>query len=164
MGWSDPTGTCFEYRHRRAWWTYSWCNKESVEQTRSPRVGKPPIERYHIGNYQEDRSLHKFHQFYESNVTECRPEGQHNFIRRTGDVFLKCCDSDPQSTKMRRKADRKTGATFIDAVLETKPCHYVFYVCSKLVRGREHGSPNGRPQGQSQCRGRASSRGTQRRL
>jgi hypothetical protein len=133
-------GSCFEYRLRRAWWTYSWCNKETLEQTRSPRVGKPPIERYHIGNYQPDRSLHKFHQFYESNVTECLPEGQEKLLRRTGDVFLKCCDSDPQAVKVRRKADRKTGAVFIDSVLETKPCHYVFYVCAQSVCTEESSS------------------------
>jgi hypothetical protein len=42
---------------------------------------------------------------------------------------------------MRRKADRKTGATFIDAVLETKPCHYVFYVCAQSSCVEENMDP-----------------------
>jgi hypothetical protein len=98
---------------------------------RSPRVGKPPIEQHIIGDYKPELSLNQFHQFYEADLAECRPEAEEMLLRRTGEVFLKCCDGDSETLKLKRKAERKQGSVFIDSVVETKPCHYVYSVCAQ---------------------------------
>lgn len=43
---------------------------------------------------------------------------------------MKCCQNDVEEIKIRRKAERKSGPTFIDTVIETRPCHYVYTVCA----------------------------------